>query len=413
MKKIKIVIVAPYWNYPSYVGSVRVERFVRWLEDEGFDVVIIKSGDKSRTLYERNKTIVVVKERFKIFPEGSEQKNKVKKRTFVLSKTLSFIRSCIKQWIVYPDPLIFWGRSLCRNKEVVNCSFGARIVLSSSPPESVHIAADLLSKKIGAKHIVDMRDGWIDEPLKNILNRHKLRWYLESIQEKRILNCANSILVSSDGWKSGLIKRYPSISSKITVITNTYPLLECVDKRTTEWGGVVNFVYAGKLSGSHSKRNAKKFIEILYTFLKKIECKGCVTFYGFLADSEINHLKDSVQLYSSIGWELCYKKNVPRHELLKILSFSDGLLLYSESQSAIPSKVYEYIKLKKPIIFYAKKNSDVSRLLERIPNAMDVLDPKLTLVPMVFSHAQDIPVEYEECYVKKLFLEVIRNCKDV
>jgi hypothetical protein len=41
----KAMIFAPFWGQPGHVGNHRVDRFVRWLAEDGYAVVIVRAGD--------------------------------------------------------------------------------------------------------------------------------------------------------------------------------------------------------------------------------------------------------------------------------------------------------------------------------------------------------------------------------
>ena len=122
-----------------------------------------------------------------------------------------------------PDPAILWSRAMARHPEVLKYGAGARFVLSSSPPESAHVGTALLARRLRAELVVDMRDGWLDEPLKEVLERSALQRWREGRLEKRVLERADRIFVTSETWKTMLAARLPFTRHKTTVLTNCYP----------------------------------------------------------------------------------------------------------------------------------------------------------------------------------------------
>src|SRR5690606_18085287 len=89
--------------------------------------------------------------------------------------------------------------------------------------DSVHVGAWMLSTKTGVPHIMDMRDGWLDEPLKPLLHASALHRWREGRLESRIAHHAKAIQVTSCVWKELFDARYPQLAHKVHILTNGYP----------------------------------------------------------------------------------------------------------------------------------------------------------------------------------------------
>jgi len=111
-------------------------------------------------------------------------------------------RRALVYWLFNPDPTVVWARA--RPSTPLYCGHGRhRLILSSSPPESAHVGAWLLSQyRTGVPHIVDMRDGWLDEPLKPLLRSSDAAPLVRGRME--LVSCAMPKLsnVTSDVCKS-------------------------------------------------------------------------------------------------------------------------------------------------------------------------------------------------------------------
>ena len=43
----KAVVFAPFWGRPENIGNLRIERFIRWLSESGFYVVLVRADARS------------------------------------------------------------------------------------------------------------------------------------------------------------------------------------------------------------------------------------------------------------------------------------------------------------------------------------------------------------------------------
>src|SRR5690606_12470965 len=105
--------------------------------------------------------------------------------------------------------------------------------------------------------IMDMRDGWLDEPMKPLLRNNSFQKYREGRLEKRFVERATYITLTSENWKELLTKRYPEIKSKVIVLPNTYPEFAGEAPVSTNDGELLidgkesyTLVHAGRLSSS-------------------------------------------------------------------------------------------------------------------------------------------------------------------
>jgi hypothetical protein len=66
------------------------------------------------------------------------------------------------------------------------------------------------------------------------------------------------------------------------------------------------------------------------------------------------------------GWLDLVTERVPRQEALHIAQTSDGLLLMqSQSADHIPAKIFDYLRIGRPILAFVQPNSPAERVLER------------------------------------------------
>ena len=357
----KAVLFAPFWRQAAgHVGNYRVDRFLRWLATDGFYVVLVRAGSITG-----QRSLPWGEELTVRDPLGFYRDTVAANGVPVKPRRPNMLRRSIACWLFNPDPGIIWARTAAKHKAVLEQAAGASCVISSSPPESAHVGAATLAKKLKADLIIDMRDGWFDEPLKSLLRDSKLRQWRESKLERAILLQANKILVTSPVWKSLLEDRLPFTQDKTVVLTNGYPpegLFNLKHTRERSANDPLQLVHAGRFTGSRFSQRVSYLLEPLLLGLRGPGSNGVITLLGSLEVSDLKEIKRWQPQFNSKGWTIEVKDAVPRAEMMLLLSQADGLLLLSASHAVIPSKLFEYLLLKKPIFTATLQSSAVWKL---------------------------------------------------
>ena len=249
----RAVLVAPYWGQPGHVGVYRAERMARWLAQRGMEVVVVRAGGCDATVSEPWGSIITVRDPLGLYPDASDRS-----AAAASPRQPSRLRRAAAMLLFVPDPTIVWARRAARDRRVLAAARGAAVVLGSSPPESAHVASSRIAAAGGAALIVDLRDGWLDEPLRREL-RHRWRRALEGRIERRIVAQAREIFVTSETWARLLAARYPVAAGRITVLTNGYPPADYPRRSPAPAAGgprPMVLLHAGRFSGSSATRRA-------------------------------------------------------------------------------------------------------------------------------------------------------------
>ena len=413
MSKVKkAVIFAPFWRQPGHVGNYRVDRFVRWLAAEGFYVVLVRGGSVTGQRTESWGVELTVRDPLGLYRDTVPGAVPVKKRK------PNKLRRLLAYWLFNPDPGILWARTAARHSSVLEQAAGASFVLSSSPPESAHIGAAILAKKLKAKLIIDMRDGWLDEPLKPLLRNSRFQRWREGRLEHAILQQADKIFVTSRVWRSLLADRLPFTQDKTVVLTNGYPPdglfgLKQVSKRPANES--LHLVHAGRFTGSRLSQKVGYLLEPLLMGLRGAGSHGVVTLLGSLEAADLEEIRRWQPQFNSKGWSIEVKDTLPRDEMMELLRQADGLLLLSASQAAIPSKLFEYLSLGKPIFTTTPQSSAVWMVGESLDQLFltDYRKPGESVVRSFLSattmteNSYEAPGQFSEEALSKIFIKKV------
>lgn len=413
----KAILFIPFFHQQGHVGNNRMERFIRWLSNDGYKIVVICAGSSDFISENSIHTTVTIRDPLGLFSNPSTPSTNIEAK-YQKQRKPNALRRSIAYWLFNPDPTVVWAKRAAKHPLVHQALSDTSFILSSSPPESAHVGAWIISKKFHLPHIVDMRDGWIDEPLKPILQTSKIRHWIESRLEKKILDNAKLIFVTSDVWQELLSSRLPNITSKVHTLTNGYPLsTHAKDSHPSPHSEKeLLLIHSGRFSGSDTRRTPDLLFNPLVEYLKNLKLNKQLTIQliGSLSVEEKNIIQFFAKELEKINCIVKYTESIPRHELLAILPTADILLLLSASHAAIPSKLFEYIPTKKPIFVVTEKNSATWRICERLPQAILVdINHNDDFNEKSFNKNEEIkslvPQEFTEEFQGTFFLQNIIN----
>jgi len=407
----KIMIIAPFWGNPSHVGAYRVDRFIRWLSSIGIEIILVRAGAKNGIIKTEWGTEIMVRDPLKLYQGVSGNNPVPSRKPNKLRRKVSYI-------LFNPDPTVVWAKRAARNADVIKHARDVKWILSSSPPESTHIASYLLARRLNAELIIDLRDGWLDEPLKPLLRDSRIRQWLEGRIEKRIAKHASRIFVTSEVWKELLQKRMTAVAEKITVLTNAYPNAAPLSAKLHSKSNSdrLTLLHTGRFTGSRLSQRISHLLNPLFLGIENSSITGKIVLLGQLTGEDLNEVDAWKKRFEFLNWYIEVKNAVSREEMFRTIEKADGLLMLSASNAAVPSKFFEYIPTGKPILAATLRESAIWKMSKNIPQivAVDYNDSdKNNMIEQIkafltLCRQKDIkvkiPEEYSENYLRNIFL---------
>jgi hypothetical protein len=417
----KGLLIAPFWEKSDHVGVYRIDRFKRWLIAEGYMVIIIKGGIKNETqMFDWGIEISVRNSIDNITTKLIKLSSKIHTKLFL------YIWNTLFSSLSIPDANRLWARKVLKQSLINNNIEDINFVISSSPPHSSHIVALNISKNLNIPLIVDLRDGWLDDPLHPSIKRWKIREKLEKKWEMRILKHASQIFVTSQNWKNLLTNRISTAKSKTKVLTNAYPLYEFIESSSAHESKDNNrnimLLHAGKFLGTRYSNTVdlllRPFLDHIEYFTDEIE----ITLLGNLSRKDLYELKQWFNYFKNSKCTIWHKPRVSRTKMFEYILSTDGLLLLAASQAFIPSKTFEYIKSEKPILVVTLEDSSVWNLAKDVPQMFvydytsskkdyDIIDNFLNAC-RTGKFEINVPNQYSEEHLSKIFIRSIEGCLD-
>jgi hypothetical protein len=339
-----ILVLAPWWLDDGHVGNRRMRRHLTWLSESGWSPVVVCAGSEFQLKETAMGLEITVPDPLRIHGPLSPGSQPVRKP------------HPLRRWVAYavfnPDPSVVWTRAAMKHPIVRHHCRMADLITASSPPEAPFLGAMALAKRYDIPFWMDMRDGWLDEPLKPLLRRHAWQRWREKRLEEACLTAASLVTVTSETWKDMLRTRIPDIGPKVSVVTNAS--VSTAISGTDRRGG---FAYAGRFHSSRPERS----IRTLAPFLPEL------TVIGDLTADERDEIRE-------LGWSL--RPPVPVADLPKCLAAYGGLVLLSESMGSIPAKFFDYLAAGRPILAVCPRGSAMWNAGESVPQVFRV-DPHM------------------------------------
>lgn len=372
MKNILIVT----YVFPPYVavGGYRIIKFCKYLPQFGYNPVILTPQKPNTRAYDEN-LLHQVDSQIKIYrtplyepfrwkPDNggkttqAKQSSTPKKHSPENQKSLSFlkkIKRTIKQNISIPDSSLFWVMNGFKDGIKAVQSENIDIILSSSPPQSVHLLANRLARKTNIPNILDFRDLWTQNTSYAEKNLPDYLLKRDRKYEKKVLSNAAGIIVNTDTFKNQLLENNSYLDTeRIQTVTNGVDPDDFTQYlKDSEANDKFTMLYSGSLYGSH--RNPDFFLAAIKEWIDTnpdIRNKIRIEFIG-------NKTLEYEQMVQKFGLEGVVEgvEWMPQKELFERMMVTDLLLLFQGFDpvlnAAIPRKLYEYMITNKDILAFA------------------------------------------------------------
>lgn len=366
----KVLIITYYFPPAGGPGVQRWLKFVKYLPDFDIQPVVYIPKNPSYPIIDEDlvpqiseQAIIIKRSIFEpyglasIFSKNKTQKISAgiipnERKQTAVDKFLLWIRGNF----FIPDARVFWVKPSVAYLKKYIAENGIETVITSGPPHSLHLIGMKLKKELPIHWIADFRDPWTTIGYHHQL---KLSAYANSEHkalERRVLNEADDIIVTSKSTKLEFEKK---TNTPIAIITNGYDSEEVEKQEIDE-----------KFSLAHigsflSERNPVTLWQALSDLVKEIP--------GFDKHLELKligvvskDILDTIHSYN-LSDHVNYLGYVSHLEALKHQRKSQVLLLIEINSfntiSIIPGKLFEYMVSERPIIAIGPRGSDFAEII--------------------------------------------------
>lgn len=377
----KVLVIAYFFPPLGGAGVQRTLKYVKYLRDFGWEPIVITVG-KSNYFAKDESLINEIPKDIKIIRiddfvdedisiqflnELVDFYSQVVKDKELINKFIDIINSSsenLNKYIFTPDSQVGWAYKVIRNIENLVELKNIDLIYSTSSPYSDHLIGLFIKQKYWKPWVVDFRDEWTNNPCV-IYDVNDIKFLIENNMEEKIVNEADMVVTISGIAAQNYIDTFNIDCRKVKCITNGYDEEDFIDiYRNKEKTDKFRIIHNGLLYGD---RNIESVFMAISNLIEKDIIK-----------------KDKIEIYLTRAYGdehvLNLEKKYTLNEIVKTVGYLDhkeSLILSSKmncclliigkgekKKSVYTGKVFEYLRLGKPILSLAPNDGVVSKLLK-------------------------------------------------
>ena len=368
----KVLIITYYWPPAGGPGVQRWLKFVKYLPAFQVQPIVYIPSNPTYPIIDKNllnavasdtiilKHTIVEPYGFASLFSKSKTKNISSGIIPNLKKQSVFVQFLlwIRGNIFIPDARFLWVNPSVRYLKKYIIEHQIETIITSGPPHSLHLIGLKLQQSLPLKWVADFRDPWTTIGYHKELKLSNYAQKKHKALEKKVLNAANQIIVTSKTTKT----EFQAITNKpIAVITNGF------DLESTE-----NQPLDAKFSVAHigsflSERNPKSLWQALSELCNELE--------NFKNDLQIKIIGASSEIVLQTLSDFNLSANVlnlgylPHDQAVEHQQKSQVLLLIEidspNTKSIIPGKLFEYMVSTRPILAIGPNESDFAEIIQK------------------------------------------------
>ncbi len=343
---MKNVLFLTYFFPPlGGAGIPRTLKFTKYLQEFGWRPIII-SADES-VHYDKDFSLVKeIPDKIEIHRIGHKE-IKYPEWEYLLKRLR----------IEYNFPDIFWSwyhPAYLEAREILKKT-KIDLIFSSSAPFTSHFVAMKLKEEFNIPWVADFRDPWSGNnyfkfdnlliPLQKLMLKN-----IKKAEEQIIKTCNRAIVVS---WhhKEQICKLYSMDGKHIEIITNGYDESDFQNIKT-------HSLYPDNLTITFTGSFYDGYKEIILTFLRAIQDLDNTIEIVFIG-------KGASEIQGTGQNNVTCIYNIPKNKMLAFASATNFLFLlgipFADWQ--IPGKLYEYLRIGKPILAIVPPKGDAAKII--------------------------------------------------
>jgi glycosyltransferase involved in cell wall biosynthesis len=363
------VLIVCYFFPPLAGGGVhRVLSFVRHLPAHGWDCTVVCAGEHDYWVTDASLEALVPQGTEVIRVAGGSALSALLRLTRAVpgkrsGRTFGSLRR-LSDWWLLPDSYIGWARRAVSVASRRIAEGGIDVMLSSAPPDSVHVAARALQRRHRLPWVADFRDPWIGLTFRTPPSAwHRAR---QAALERDVLEHANAVQVASSthlrslGAGSGARIE----SSRASLLPNGWELESAPppEAPADAPSGRFTLVFTGTLS---QMPDTDVFLEAVHEVLKRqpaarrsLRARLAGPYESWYADRAV-----ALGLTGIVD----FPGPVSHLESRALQRSADVLLLWKPRgiPTMVPGKLYEYLETGRPIVAVLDAGDEAAELARR------------------------------------------------
>lgn len=352
----KVLLLAYYFPPLGMGGVQRAAKLVKYLPELGWEPVVVSV--KEVAYFAKDTGLAQEIEGTRVLRTGSldpQRLVELLRGAFGSSKGNTSSRGLgrlwtwyetLCKWLFVPDAKILWVPFALMRAARVAAKERVRVVVTTSPPTSAHLAGLLLRSGLRCRWVADFRDQWTGGHLD--LSPTVVQRVLHRMLEKLVLKRADAVVCVSRALGASLSYKSSRRRLRVAVIPNGYDEAD-FQQAAAPRGHRGRIVYCGSLSRLADPTNLLRACALLAVQRPQLRRHLRLVFVG----GEIGH--DFQGLAAKLGLEdvVEFTGYVAHQQAVKLLQSAEVLLLLltgTTSRDVVPGKIFEYLRAGRPIL---------------------------------------------------------------
>lgn len=341
--RIPVLMLSYYYVPGTYSGAIRSHRFVRHLEKLGFDITVFCAGSDRRTVVDGN----VYRMYGELYDKPRQELRSLLEARLSVLVTAEWGTGWTLRAIHEAGPLVRARRP---------------VVFSTFPPLATHWVGWWLKKRYGVRWVADFRDPFVGDPSR-VARRSR---YLDPPTERAIFREADAVIANTEPAAGIWRRRYPEFRHKMHVIWNGFDPAEPISPAPLPQRPYKVLLHTGAI---YSTRHPGPLLSSLDRLIGRGDLNPATLQVQFVGPFERESLPDASVLDRLVAAGCVrVQSTVPRTEAHRFMASSDLLLLIDLLGDGpavhVAAKLFEYVRIGRPILAIAKRGSTVEQVLE-------------------------------------------------
>ena len=366
---------------------MRWAKMSKYISDFGWELVIYTPSENEVAVYDESllkeipSHLEIIKtpiwEPYDLYKSflGRKKKEKLysgfineKKKETLPQKISVFIRGNF----FIPDARMFWIKPSIRFLKKYLRDHHVDAIISTGPPHSMHMIADVLHRSTGIPWIADFRDPWTNIDFYKDLRLTKWGDARHRKLEKRILHNASKVVAVT--WRMSDEFKELSGRDDIAVILNGFDDADYPSNQSATLDKDFTLVHVGSMNKDRNPEVLWKAIQQALIASPELKGKLKIKLIGPVDFS----VRESIERFG-LDEHTTFIEFVPHTEAVRLQQQAQILLLLindaPSSLAIIPGKLYEYLGAGRPILSIGPPESDSAKVI-RMANGGVVHDYK-------------------------------------
>jgi glycosyltransferase involved in cell wall biosynthesis len=403
----KVLFITYYWPPSGKASLLWPLDIITHLQKFDWEPIVLTTKDETFTVKDEsllkkvNPNWKVIKakavEPFNLYRKFIGKKTDEK---LVASETISLenksIAHRISIWIrmnlFIPDARIGWYFPAIKAAKNFLDSEKVDAIVSIGPPHTTHLIAKTISKNFSIPFFPVFIDPWVDISYYKNFKRSKITLAIDKYLEKSVLINSTKIIFVTDSMREDYIRKYPQIKNKSFVLYWGYNEDDFIslplNPLTKEGDLVKTILHAGNIFDYQNPENLWKEIKRRINLGEKFKIK----FIGTVSPLVKNSIKNFglEELTEYLGF-------LPYQQMLKELFNADYLLVCATEKRHVPGKLFEYMRVGKPIIAFGDNNDEVKSILSQ------------TGTGHLFSYNEDVSLFFDNQFNFQVNIDIVKQ----